>query len=95
MSIKNAVYKFDYRHGEKVFSVFVLLLSHTHTHTHTHTHRLIGQCYIGKANVLHEEMTEHFDKFGKKRTEIREIDDELCHHTDMAGWEITVWPLEV
>ncbi len=27
--------------------------------------------------------------------EIREIDDELCHHTEMSGWEITVWEVEV
>ena len=26
---------------------------------------------------------------------MREIDDELCHHTDMGGWNIKVWPLQV
>ena len=51
--------------------------------------------FVGKASVLHVELCKHFDNFGKKREEIREIDDELCHHTDAAGWEITVWPLQV
>lgn len=50
--------------------------------------------FIGKASVLHVELCKHFDNFGKKRDEIREIDDELCHHTDASGWEITVWPLQ-
>ena len=26
---------------------------------------------------------------------MREIDDELCHHTDSSGWEISVWPLQL
>ena len=51
--------------------------------------------FVGKASVLHIELCKHFDNFGKKREEIREIDDELCHHTDASGWEITVWPLQV
>ena len=49
--------------------------------------------YVGKAEVLHKELCRHFDCFGKRREEIREIDDELCHHTDASGWDITVWPL--
>lgn len=47
--------------------------------------------YIGKAEVLFEELLKHFECFGKRRTEIREIDDELCHHTDISGWELKVW----
>ena len=53
------------------------------------------QVFVGKADVLHVELCKHFDGFGKKREDIREIDDELCHHTDASGWEITVWPLQV
>ena len=30
----------------------------------------------------------HFDCFGQKRHLIREIDDELCHHTDSYGWKV-------
>ncbi len=45
--------------------------------------------------MLHEELSKHFDCFNKKREEIREIDDELCHHTEMSGWDLTVWVLEV
>ncbi len=26
---------------------------------------------------------------------IKEVDDELCHHTSLAGWELIVWPLQV
>ena len=50
--------------------------------------------YVGKAKVLHDDICKHFECFDKKREEISEIDDELCHHTDMSGWEITVWPLQ-
>ena len=53
------------------------------------------QVFVGKANVLHVELCKHFENFAKKREDIREIDDELCHHTDASGWEITVWPLQV
>ena len=53
------------------------------------------QVFVGKASVLHEELDKHFDCFSKKRKEIREIDDELCHHTEMSGWEINVWLLQV
>eukprot|EP00731_Ephydatia_muelleri_P030672 Em0022g186a len=49
--------------------------------------------YVGKAEVLHKELSLHFDCFGKPRGQIRGIDDELCHHTDAAGWSIMVWPL--
>ena len=48
---------------------------------------------MGKAEVLHKELSLHFDCFGKPRGQIRGIDDELCHHTDAAGWSIMVWPL--
>lgn len=53
------------------------------------------QVYIGKANILHVDLSKHFDCFGKSKRDIKEIDDELCHHTEMSGWEITVWVLEV
>ena len=69
--------------------------THTHSHTHTHTHTHPTQVYVGKAEVLHTEIVKHFECFDKKRDEIREIDDELCHHTESAGWEISVWPLQV
>ena len=49
---------------------------------------LFRQIFVGKATVLHEEIMKHFECFGMKRKEIREIDDELCHHTDSAGWEV-------
>ena len=51
------------------------------------------QVYVGKAEVLHKELSSHFDCFGKPRGQIRGIDDELCHHTNAAGWSITVWSL--
>ena len=44
--------------------------------------------------MLHEELAIHFDQFEKKEG-IRELDDELCHHTGIAGWEIMVWPIQV
>ena len=45
--------------------------------------------------MLHEELANHFDQFGKWKEGLREIDDELCHHTSMAGWNLSVWPLQV
>ena len=53
------------------------------------------QKYIGKAYTLHEELSGHFDHFEERKNVIREIDDEICHHTSMAGWDLTVWPLQV
>ena len=50
--------------------------------------------YIGKASALHDDICKHFESFDKNQHEISEIDDELCHHTEAAGWEITVWPLQ-
>lgn len=52
------------------------------------------QVYIGKAQVLREEICKHFECFGKKRDKICEIDDELCHHTESSEWGVTVWPLQ-
>ena len=46
------------------------------------------QVFVGKAQVLHEELMKHFDCFGKTRKEIREIYDELYHHTTSTGWEV-------
>ena len=53
------------------------------------------QIFIDKAEVLHVELTNHFDQFGQQAHTMREIDQELCHHTGLAGWDLTVWPLEV
>lgn len=53
------------------------------------------QIFVGRAEVLHEELCKHFECFSKTREEIREVDDELCHHTGASGWELTVVPLEV
>lgn len=53
------------------------------------------QVFVGKAQVLHEELSKHFDQFEKKRRLIKAIDDELCHHTSIAGWDLVVWPLQV
>ena len=50
--------------------------------------------FVGTANVLSDVLCKHFECFGKSRGEIREIDDELCHHTDSSGWEFTVWELQ-
>lgn len=49
--------------------------------------------FVGKALVLHEELAHHFTCFGKKRQEIREIDDELCHHTGECQWTLKVFPV--
>lgn len=49
--------------------------------------------FVGKALVLHEELSHHFTCFGKKRQEIREIDDELCHHTGECQWSLKVFPV--
>jgi len=51
------------------------------------------QIYLGTAQSLSDDLCKHFECFGKKRDEIREIDDELCHHTDSSEWEVTVWQL--
>ncbi|XP_065883825.1 uncharacterized protein [Dysidea avara] len=49
--------------------------------------------YIGKAKVLHATLAEHFECFGKPRSSIREIDDELCHHSMASQWQLQIWPL--
>ena len=46
------------------------------------------QTFIGKAEILNEELTRHFECFGKRQKEIREIDDDLCHHTYAGGWKV-------
>ena len=48
----------------------------------------IQQIFVGKTDNLTEELTKHFESFGQKRHLIREIDDELCHHTDSSGWNV-------
>lgn len=45
--------------------------------------------------MLHVELTNHFDQFEKHSHMMREIDQELCHHTGIAGWDLVVWPLQV
>ena len=47
----------------------------------------------GKAKVLHAALAEHFECFGKPRSSIREIDDELCHHSMASQWQLKIWPL--
>ena len=51
------------------------------------------KAFVGKATVLHEELAHHFTCFGKKRQDIREIDDELCHHTQECQWSLKVLPV--
>lgn len=53
------------------------------------------QVFIDKAEVLHVGLASHFDQFGQQSHMMREIDQELCHHTGMAGWDLKVWPIEV
>ena len=50
--------------------------------------------FVGKSQVLHEELEKHFSCFGRKREEIREIDDELCHHTSQNEWKLKVLPIK-
>ena len=45
--------------------------------------------FVGKAEVLYKELMKHFDCYGQKRQEIREIDNELCHHTNSQGWTVS------
>ena len=47
----------------------------------------------GKADVLNETLVTHFECFGKPRSEIRAIDDELCHHSPASFWQLKVWPI--
>ncbi len=51
--------------------------------------------FVGKAQELHVELSKHFDQFDKKSHMMRAIDDELCHHTSVAGWDLTIWPIQV
>ena len=51
------------------------------------------KAFVGKATVLHEELAHHFTCFGKKRQDIREIDDKLCHHTQECQWSLKVLPV--
>ena len=44
--------------------------------------------FVGKADNVAEELMMHFESFGQKRHLIKEIDDELCHHTDSSGWNV-------
>lgn len=53
------------------------------------------QIFIDKAEVLHVQLSHHFDQFEELSRTMREIDQELCHHTNMGGWELVVWPLQV
>lgn len=41
---------------------------------------------------MRDDIYKHFESFGKKRGDIVNIDDEICHHTECAEWEISVWP---
>jgi len=50
--------------------------------------------FTGKADVLHCTLAEHFECFGKPKASIREIDDELCHHTDAWDWHLEICPVD-
>ncbi len=50
----------------------------------------VFQKFVGKADVLHEELMSHFEHFGKHLKDIREVDNELCHHTYAAGWKVMI-----
>ena len=43
--------------------------------------------------MLSERLIKHFECFGKKRSEIQAIDDELCHHSPASFWQFKVWPI--
>ncbi|XP_065884485.1 uncharacterized protein [Dysidea avara] len=49
--------------------------------------------YIGKADILHKTISEHFECYGKPRASIQAIDDELCHHSMASFWQLQIWPL--
>lgn len=57
-----------------------------------HACNIYFQVFAGCANVLMHDLCKHFENFGKKREDIADVDDELCHHTECSEWEITVWP---
>ena len=48
--------------------------------------------YVGHARILKDDICKHFENFGKKRDVISNVDDEICHHTECAEWDISVWP---
>ena len=35
----------------------------------------------------------HFECFGKPRSEIQAVDDLLCHHSPANFWQLQVWPI--
>jgi len=85
MKIKKAIYMFAFGNEEKIYvgmsdnpSQFVIL---------------ILSLFLGKADVLHETLAEHFECYGKPRPAIKAIDDELCHHSMASFWQLQIWPL--
>ena len=48
---------------------------------------------MGVTNIFKDDICKHFECFGKQRSEINNIEDELCHHTYCSEWEFSVWPL--
>lgn len=48
--------------------------------------------FVSCANILKDDVCQHFESFGKRPEDISTIDDELCHHTECSEWDITVWP---
>ena len=60
---------------------------------HSCTYLYAILCSIGKADILHKKLAEHFECFGKPRASIQAIDDELCHHSMASFWQLQVWPL--
>ena len=82
MKTKKAIYVFSFGNQEKIYIGISDILSTCCT-----------LVFLGKAKVLHATLAEHFECFGKPKASIREIDDELCHHTDAWDWQLEIWPL--
>ena len=83
MQIKKAVYMFAFGNEEKVYIGM------------SPGYDCLFICIIvsGKADVLHDTLITHFECFGKPRSEIRAIDDELCHHSPASFWQLKIWPI--
>ena len=87
MLIKKAVYMFAFGNEEKVY--IGMLPVHGCLFSFTYVCIIV----LGKADVLHETLVKHFECFGKPRSEIQAIDDELCHHSPASFWQLKVWPI--
>ena len=56
-------------------------------------HFFILALFLGKADILHKTLADHFECYGKPRVSIQAIDDELCHHSMASFWQLQIWPL--